>query len=82
MFTFGITHRDADCTADNIAFHDGCPTFDVVIHGKPYAHVELKVAGKHNILNALAAAAAAYVLASAAGSGAGTFHLPRRRTPL
>ena len=82
VFTFGITHRDADCTADNIAFHDGCPTFDVVIHGKPYAHVELKVAGKHNILNALAAAAAAYVLGisgRAVEQGLSTFHGAGRR---
>ena len=33
------------------------PCFDVVADGKPYAHVALHVPGKHNISNALAAAA-------------------------
>ena len=36
--------------------------FDVLIRGEKYAHVELHVYGRHNVLNALAAAAAAYVL--------------------
>lgn len=62
VFTFGIADPDADCTAHNVAFHDGCPTFDVVIRGETYAHVELHIAGRHNILNSLAAASAAYVL--------------------
>lgn len=39
--------------ADNVSFFDGCPVFDVVIHGEVYAHVELKIPGKHNILNTL-----------------------------
>ena len=45
-----------------MAFFDGFPCFDVMADGKRYAHVELHVPGKHNISNALAAAAAAYVL--------------------
>ena len=36
--------------------------FDVVIHGERYAHVTLHVHGRHNVLNALAAASAAYLL--------------------
>ncbi len=35
----------ADCRAENVAFHDGCGEFDVMIHGKFYAHVALAVAG-------------------------------------
>ena len=82
VFTFGIADPDADCTAHSVAFHDGCPTFDVVIHGETYAHVELHIAGRHNILNALAAASAAYVLGvpgSAVEEGLATFHGAGRR---
>ena len=82
VFTFGIADPDADCTAHNVAFHDGCPTFDVVIRGETYAHVELHIAGRHNILNSLAAASAAYVLGipgSAVEDGLATFHGAGRR---
>ena len=82
MLPFGITCENADCRAENIAFHDGLPSFDVVIRGVLYTHVELQVAGKHNILNALAAAAAAYVLGvdgKAVAEGLGSFHGAGRR---
>ena len=82
VFTFGIADPDADCTAHNVAFHDGCPTVDVVIRGETYAHVELHIAGRHNILNSLAAASAAYVLGipgSAVEEGLATFHGAGRR---
>ena len=74
--------RPADCVADNVSFFDGCPVFDVVIHGEVYAHVELKIPGKHNILNTLAAASAAYVLGlpgEAVSRGLETFHGAGRR---
>ena len=67
LFTFGL-NPGADCTAENVAFFDGAPAFDIVIRGKRYAHVELHVFGKHNILNALAAASAAYVLGLPGGA--------------
>ena len=60
VFTFGLDH-EADCTAKNIC-ENGAPCFDVYVRGAFYAHVELQVYGRHNILNALAAAASAYVL--------------------
>ena len=61
VLTFGLD-RPADCTAINLREEDGFPMFDVVIRGKVYAHAALRVHGHHNVLNALAAAAAAYVL--------------------
>ena len=61
VFTFGLDHS-ADCTAANLTEVDGRPTFDVIIRGEQYAHVILQVYGHHNVLNALAAASAAYVL--------------------
>ncbi|MBQ0038391.1 MAG: UDP-N-acetylmuramate--L-alanine ligase [Clostridiales bacterium] len=82
VFTFGVTDQTADCVAQNVSFHDGCPAFDVVIHGEFYCHIELKVAGKHNVLNALAAASAAYVLGISGGAvtrGLATFYGAGRR---
>ena len=61
IFTFGLDHP-ADCTAANLTDVDGAPSFDVMVHGEKYAHVNLHVYGHHNVLNALAAASAAYVL--------------------
>ena len=62
VFTFGLDH-EADCTAANLTeAADGSPVFDVLVHGKPYAHVHLHLYGRHNVSNALAAASAAYVL--------------------
>ncbi len=37
-------------------------SFDIICRGKRYCHVELSVYGRHNVYNALAAAAAAYVM--------------------
>ena len=82
VFTFSVRDDGADCRAENVAFHDGCGEFDVMIHGKFYAHVALAVAGKHNISNALAAAAAAYVLGiggKAVEEGLHSFHGAGRR---
>ena len=61
VFTFGLDHP-ADCTAAGLTDVDGAPSFDIMVHGEKYAHVTLHVYGHHNILNALAAASAAYVL--------------------
>jgi UDP-N-acetylmuramate--alanine ligase len=58
-FTFGL-EEGAACTARNLHQEDGCPVFDICVHDALYAHVKLH--GRHNISNALAAAAAAYVL--------------------
>ncbi len=60
IFTFGP--EGADCVAANRTANSGAPEFDILIHDKPYAHVRLRVYGEHNVMNALAAASAAYVL--------------------
>ena len=80
VFTFGL--RDARCTAGNVAFHDGFPSFDILVDGEVYSHVDLQVAGRHNILNALAAASAAWVLGipgEAVSRGLGSFTGAGRR---
>ena len=81
LFTFGLEHP-ADCRAENLQWENGLPTFDVVIHGTPYCRIELQVGGRHNVMNALAAAAAAYVLGvpgQAVSSGLASFTGAGRR---
>ncbi len=56
--------------------------FDVVCDGKPYCHLDLMVLGRHNALNALAAAGAAWLLGidgSAVTHGLGEFYGAGRR---
>ena len=57
-------------------------TFDVVCDGEFYCHLELEVLGRHNALNALAAAGAAWMLGvsgEAVSHGLAQFHGARRR---
>ncbi len=56
--TFGFDHAN-DYSADNIGVIDRHLTFDILRGSQKIAHITLKVPGRHNILNALAACAAA-----------------------
>ena len=58
--SFGL--GKADVRADQISFEKGYPSFDILYHGGLFTHVDLLVPGRHNILNALAAAAAAIAM--------------------
>ncbi len=60
-FTFGL-EEGADCQARDLTWNRGRPSFDVFMEGKLFTHLNLQVAGLHNVYNALAAASAAYVL--------------------
>jgi UDP-N-acetylmuramate--alanine ligase len=61
--TFGIENPDAAVTARNITSHEGgFPSFDVYEKGKFLFRANLKVPGRHNIYNALAATATALTL--------------------
>ncbi|MBO4322271.1 MAG: UDP-N-acetylmuramate--L-alanine ligase [Clostridia bacterium] len=51
----------ADFQADSIDLSRGFPSFDILVKGSFAAHVDLVIPGRHNISNALAAFAAAYV---------------------
>ena len=61
LLTFGFS-EGADCRAENLTWDRGRGSFDVVVDGALYTHLTLDVAGRHNVYNALAAAAAAYAL--------------------
>ena len=62
-----------------------CPdwrSFDVVCDGKVYCHLDLAVIGRHNALNALAAAGTAWLLGidgKTVSAGLASFHGARRR---
>ncbi len=57
--TFGIVN-DADFRAVNITYNAGCAEFDIAYKGAFFCNVSLSVPGRHNVYNALAAAAACF----------------------
>ena len=57
--SFGLGEKN-DIRAENLS--EDYRSFDVVCFGKIYCHVHLNVYGRHNVYNALAASAAAYVM--------------------
>ncbi|MEM7262416.1 MAG: UDP-N-acetylmuramate--L-alanine ligase, partial [Planctomycetota bacterium] len=72
--TFGLTEH-AEWRAENVVFADR-PRFEVTRRGTHFAHVEIGLPGRHNVLNALAAIALAAELgveAKAAVMGARAF---------
>ena len=60
--TFGYTQACDWYPADLTYSDHGCPRFTACFRGKPMCSVALRVAGKFNILNALAALASAHAL--------------------
>ena len=55
FISYGIDNNDADYVAKNISFNqNGFAKFDVYKNNEFFAQIELSVAGKHNISNALA----------------------------
>ena len=76
---FGLNQGNR-ITAGNIS--DDWRHFDVICDGIFYCHLDLKVIGKHNAVNALAAAGAAWMLGvpgEAVSKGLGTFTGAQRR---
>jgi UDP-N-acetylmuramate--alanine ligase len=57
--TFGFSEG---CNVRPANFSRGYSSFDILCDGTLYCHVDLKVIGRHNAANALAAAAAAWTL--------------------
>lgn len=80
---YAIDDPNADYRAENISFdQNGCASFTVVSHGREVADLTLGVAGRHNILNALAVTAAAKFLGlpmSAVREGISRFVGTKRR---
>jgi UDP-N-acetylmuramate--alanine ligase len=57
--SFG-TCPEADWAAQELEAHAGCFRFEIQHHGQPIGAVQLQMPGRHNVLNALAAAALAW----------------------
>src|SRR6202162_2543720 len=57
--TFGLT-PDCDWCAGDILWHDGATEFRVAFRGSEVARIRMPVAGRYNVLDALAAIALAY----------------------
>ena len=58
LIGFGF-HPDASLRAENVEIRAGGCGFDLVFDGSDYGRIEIGVGGRHNIINALGAAAAA-----------------------
>ena len=58
---FSAKDPRADFYAANLSEDHGRPCFDIFAFGKLFCHAALRVTGKHNVYNALASAAAAYL---------------------
>jgi UDP-N-acetylmuramate--alanine ligase len=81
VMTFG-TSPECSVYAANIEYGSHITTFDIIYKGKVFTKAALHVPGKHNVLNALAAASAAIVLgipAEAVSEGLESFSGAGRR---
>lgn len=80
ILSYGFGDENVFCP-ENLTYHDGCGEFDVEYDGD-IIHVQLGVAGEHNVLNALACFAASYALGldgAQVAQGLGKFTLVHRR---
>ncbi len=81
LLTFGLS-ADALVRAENVALHTRGSDFDVIYNGQFFGHISLRMPGRHNVCNALAATAAAITLhipAEAVAEGLSTFTGADRR---
>jgi UDP-N-acetylmuramate: L-alanyl-gamma-D-glutamyl-meso-diaminopimelate ligase len=74
-----------DWMAEGINWHDGATEFGVSLRGNEVTRIRIPVAGRHNVLDALAAVALAYgrgIECEAIAQALGTFQSVRRRMEL
>ena len=82
VIRYGIDSPDARLVARDVRGASGGSTFDVVFDGEPLGTVTLRVPGRHNVLNALAAMAGGLALGAsvpAMAPGLGAFGGVERR---
>ena len=81
IITYGLK-PEFDYYPENIVYHAGFPSFDVMKNGTKICHITLNVPGEHNILNALATIAVCVisgVSAEIAAKGIESFKGTHRR---
>ncbi len=79
--TYGMDSTN-DYYPENIEYHAGFPSFDVMKNGEKLCHIQLNVPGEHNILNSLATIAVCVlsgVDAQTSAKGIETFKGTHRR---
>ena len=74
MVTFGIENEYATFRAINVTYESGYPAFDILLDGEFFTHVALRVPGRHNVYNALAAAGVAHLCGISAEDIASGLH--------
>lgn len=72
--TFGIEHEYATFRAVDLTYEGGYPSFDILLDGELFSHIQLSVPGRHNVYNALAAAASAHLCGICAADIADGLH--------
>lgn len=81
IITYG-PDKEFDYYPENLVYHAGFPSFDVMKNGKNICHIKLNVPGEHNILNSLAAIVVCGLLgidSETAAKGIETFKGTHRR---
>ena len=81
IITYGMESK-FDYYPENIVYHAGFPSFDVMKNGEKVCHIKLNVPGEHNILNSLATVAVCNLMgvdAETAAKGIETFKGTHRR---
>ncbi|MCP1373908.1 UDP-N-acetylmuramate--L-alanine ligase [Dyella lutea] len=68
IMTYGIDRTDADVRATNVSQRGFTMNFDLLLPGRDPLPVQLNLPGRHNVLNALAAAAIGWQLGVEAGA--------------
>lgn len=84
MVTYG-QHAEADVRAEEVSLSPGGSSYNLVLRGRPLGRVSLTVAGVHNVVNSLAAAAVGLELGLEPGAvirGLGQFTGVDRRLQL
>ena len=81
IITYGMESK-FDYYPENIVYHAGFPSFDVMKNGEKVCHIKLNVPGEHNILNSLATVTVCNLMgvdAETAAKGIETFKGTHRR---
>lgn len=61
VIRFSLADERAEFYATSLTEAQGCSSFDIMAFGRLFCRAQLRVSGRHNVYNALASAAAAYL---------------------
>lgn len=58
---FSLYNQTSTFHVKNLIYNNGCAEFDVILENEEFCHIKLSVIGEHNVYNALATCAVAYL---------------------